>query len=208
MATGICEKIMIGPYAALMLSSKLKKSMTHAVTKNNVLKKKERRMLKKIAALLLLVGFMTGCATNHVVTQPLAIKPDPNVTKYEIMDITDNSARGVPGHLADAIAGYIKTDLRKAGMLSDKENPPTSKVNTTIETYRMRNGFNRAMFGMMAGKDGVGSKVTVTDATTGALIGESAVSTYNVTAVGDAEDIAQMHGEEIAEFLTSSPEEE
>jgi hypothetical protein len=58
------------------------------------------------------------------------------------------------------------------------------------------------MFGIFAGKDGVDSTVDVVDARTGKVVGSSTVSSYNVMAVGEQEDVARMHAEEIARFLS------
>ena len=51
------------------------------------------------------------------------------------------------------------------------------------------------------GKDGVDSTVSVLEMSTNKTIAQSDVSTFNIMAVGDQEDIARMHAGEIAEFL-------
>lgn len=56
------------------------------------------------------------------------------------------------------------------------------------------------MFGILAGKDGIASEVSVRD-NAQKVIGSSTVSTFNVMAVGTEEDIAHMHAEEIAKTL-------
>ena len=68
----------------------------------------------------------------------------------------------------------------------------------------MRSGFNRMLFGLMAGKDGITSTVTILDSKTGEVIGETDVNTYNVLAIGGEQDIARMHAEEIAKFLSGN----
>lgn len=58
------------------------------------------------------------------------------------------------------------------------------------------------MFGVFAGKDGVDSEVIVKNST-GEVIGKSTVSSYNLMAIGDMQDVARMHAEEIAKFLNA-----
>jgi hypothetical protein len=105
----------------------------------------------------------------------------------------------LPPHFLTEVQSYLTTELRTRGILAGPGSG--AKVNVTATYYRMRSGMNRMMFGAMAGKDGIESSITVVDSTTGEVIGESIVSTYNVTAVGDQGDVARMHAKEIANFL-------
>jgi NADH/NAD ratio-sensing transcriptional regulator Rex len=99
-----------------------------------------------------------------------------------------------------ALRGHLESELRKRSRLSSAAEG-AARVRIDVVNYRMRSGFARSMFGVMAGKDGVGSKVTVLGTSTDEVLGESEVSTFNVMAVGGEDDIARMHGVEIAKFL-------
>lgn len=98
-----------------------------------------------------------------------------------------------------SVAGHLRNELSKNGRLA-KEGDQTLNIRITVTEYRMRSGFSRAMFGVFAGKDGIASSVEVTDAS-GKVLGSSSISTFNAMAIGGEEDIARMHGTEIANTL-------
>jgi hypothetical protein len=160
--------------------------------------------MKKMLILLFAL-LVTSCASSHVVKQPIALPTAPVDLKYSIINIEDQSKRPVPEQFLVAIKGYLNAELSQKNMIADENSLPNREIKISVIYYRMRSGFNRAMFGVMAGKDGVTSKVTVLDPKTGALLGESEVDTYNVLAVGDEQDVAKMHAEEIVKFLEEKP---
>ena len=154
--------------------------------------------------LLLLVAFLilTGCASSAVVQKPMTEPVIQGDTRYQIGNVIDRTERGVPDHFLEALKGYINSELRSRRLLATETRDGNREVNITVTYYRMRSGANRLLWGAMAGKDGLRSTVTVVDRRTGQVIGESEVDTYSVMAVTSENDIARMHGEEIAKFLT------
>lgn len=104
-----------------------------------------------------------------------------------------------PEHFLLAVKSFLKADLAEANAMSEG-GADAWEIAVTVMTYRMRSGFNRFMFGMLAGKDGIDSQVQLLDPS-GQVQGESKVSTFNVTAVGASEDVARMHADEIANFV-------
>jgi len=121
--------------------------------------------------------------------------------KYSVRSIEDKSENTVPEQFLEAIKGYLKAELKKRDMIAEEKSVPDRELAIQVTYYRMRSGFTRMMFGVMAGKDGVTSTVNVLNAKTGEILGTSGVDTYNVLAVGGEQDVARMHAEEIANFL-------
>ncbi len=148
--------------------------------------------------LLMLTFFLVGCGSSKMVKQP--IEGTAQLSKYEINKIKCET-EGVPEHFLSAVQGHLKAELSKRSLLSNEANSTSNKVDITVVSYRMRSGFSRMMFGVFAGKDGIESTVKVLEPATGKVIGESNVSSFNVTAVGNEDDIARMHAQEIAKFL-------
>jgi hypothetical protein len=153
----------------------------------------------------LLVGLMiglVGCASSTTVRQDIydRVAVDGRAYLYNIAEFGSNTT-DAPPHFVVALKGYLEQDLNQRGMLVGQDAVADREVRVTLEAYRMRSGFSRAMFGAFAGKDGVESAVSVVNAESGALIGSSNVSSFNIMAVGDQDDIARMHAKEIGKFL-------
>ncbi|KZN61240.1 DUF4410 domain-containing protein [Pseudoalteromonas luteoviolacea] len=151
-------------------------------------------MFNKII-ILTIAMLLTACSSSTKISQAIKanhLKP----TTYSNIVITNNNTEA-PEHFADAVKSYLKQELKNNAIYKKAGG---SNVTISINGYRMRSGFSRAMFGMFAGKDGVDSEVVVTDAQ-GDVIGKSTISSYNIMAIGDMQDIARMHAEEIAKFL-------
>ncbi len=158
--------------------------------------------MQKYLVLPVFIVALGGCASSTQIRQPLesSLTSDGRVHRY-MVDSIGNTTADAPPHFVNAVKSYLEQDLRKRSMLSVEKEGPDRKVRITVTSYKMRSGFTRQMFGIFAGKDGVESTVDVVDARTGKVIGSSTVSSYNVMAVGEQEDIARMHAEEIGEFL-------
>lgn len=114
--------------------------------------------------------------------------------------IEDKSGKSIPSHFLAAVKGHLGSELAKRQLLAAADGD-AAHVNVIVNTYRMRGGISRAMLGVMAGKDGIGSTVTLLDPSTREVFGQSTVSTFNIMAVGSEEDIARMHAGEIAKFI-------
>lgn len=151
----------------------------------------------KIVIALAAVAMLTGCASSTKIDQPVAsTEASAPVTYSDI--VVDNRGTEAPEHFLVAVKSYLRQELDRQAMYSPQSG---KQVVITVVDYRMRSGFSRAMFGVLAGKDGIDSQVTIKDSKSGKVIGRSTVSSYNVLAVGGMEDIARMHAEEIAKFL-------
>ncbi|MGE5267510.1 MAG: DUF4410 domain-containing protein, partial [Deltaproteobacteria bacterium] len=82
-----------------------------------------------------------------------------------------------PEHFLSAVASYLKSELAKNGRLA-KEGDDALKIDIKVTEFRMRSGVSRMMFGILAGKDGIASDVSVRDSSQ-KVIGSSTVSTFN-----------------------------
>ncbi len=157
-------------------------------------------ILRRLSALIL-VALLTACGSTSQIRQ--AIEPTTAATaKFAVTPpvnaVAKDSDQPTDFFMA-AVASHLKTELEKNGRLAQGADVGLA-IEIKVVEYRMRSGFSRAMFGMLAGKDGIASEVTVRDAS-GKVLGSAKVDSYNVMAIGGADDIARMHGEEIAKTL-------
>ncbi|ALU45866.1 DUF4410 domain-containing protein [Pseudoalteromonas rubra] len=151
--------------------------------------------MTKTLGVVFFSALLSACSSSTKISQAIDVHNQAQL-KYgtiELKSITPDA----PEHFSQAVKSYLKLELRSRGIYTEEDG---STVTVNIIDYRMRSGFSRAMFGVLAGKDGVYSEVTVMDQN-GKVIGKSNVSSFNVMAIGDMQDIARMHAEEIAEFL-------
>lgn len=157
--------------------------------------------MKKICFAVFFVWLIAGCGSSTVIRKPIEQPSDVQLSnlKYNIGDVKSD-IKDVPEHFISAIKGHLKSELSKRNLFVENSDN-IYRVDISVKEYRMRGGFTRAMFGMFAGKDGVNSTITIVDTNKNNVIGESDVSTFNLTAVGGMDDVARMHAEEIAKFL-------
>ena len=157
---------------------------------------------------MLLVIALTACGSSMKVTRPLA---DADTASgghiYRIANI-ETQVDEVPPQFLSAINTHLTAELNEHDRLGEEADIATHSVGILVNDYRMRHSASRFFLGVLAGKDGVKSRVTVTDLQTGELLGESEVSTYNITAIGSPDDVARMHAAEIARFLIGPSDDE
>jgi hypothetical protein len=149
---------------------------------------------------IMLAAVLTGCGSSQAIVKHMD-RASATPTKFHLDPIEDHSGKAVPTHFLAAVRGYLESDLTQRSLLA-ADGDTAAHVRIDVTNYRMRSGFNRAIFGVMAGKDGIESKVTVLDPGAKETVGETNVSTFNVAAIGGEEDIARMHANEITRFLT------
>lgn len=155
----------------------------------------------KFSLLLVCLLILSACGSSAVVNKSLTESLSANNLKFTL-DAINCNVNDVPDHFLAAVNGYLKSELTKKDLLEKTGSEKSYKISILVNEYRMRSGMTRMMFGVFAGQDGVGSIVTIFDSVTGNVVGKSTVSTFNITAVGGMDDIARMHAEKIAEFVS------
>ena len=147
---------------------------------------------------------LVACNSTSEVRMPAEPKMTPAAAaqfaaeaKFIVNDATGAMPEG-KGHPGDqylsVITTIVKSGLRANGRLAEQaEGALTMDIKVT--EWRMRGGATREIFGVLAGKDGITSDVTVRDSS-GASLGTLSVVTYNITSFG-GEAVVKMHGEEI-----------
>jgi hypothetical protein len=150
----------------------------------------------KYNVVAVLAFVLSACASNTNVLTPVTV-PDADAPSYADVDVV-NAGTEAPSHFLEAIRSYLDQAMHEQGLI---EADAARQVRVVVTDYRMRSGFTRAMFGVLAGKDGVDSQVTIIDRESGEIVGQSDITSYNVMAIGGMEDIARMHAKEIAMFL-------
>jgi hypothetical protein len=169
---------------------------THCIKKGKVM-----RIYLKFSLFLIVLFLLAACGSSAVVNKSMNELPNANQAKYTV-DGIKSDVKDVPDHFLAAINGYLEGELKKQDLLAEAGAGNPYKINIIVTDYRMRSNMSRVMLGALAGKDGVESHVTVMDPVTGEVVGESTVSTFNVTAVEGMDDVAEMHAEEIAKFVS------
>ena len=160
-------------------------------------------MIRTISLLLLGLS-LNACTSNSQITMPDEPMMTPAAAaqfaaeaKFVVNDATGAMPTG-KGHPGDqylsVITSIVKSGLRANGRLAEQAEGALT-MDITVTEWRMRGGATREIFGVLAGKDGITSDVTVRDSS-GASLGTLAVVTYNITSYG-GEAVVQMHGEEI-----------
>lgn len=158
------------------------------------------KLLGRWTCLFMLTLFLSACGSKATVSKNIDSSLIANQTQFNIGKI-ECQLNDVPDHFLEAIKGHLKSELQKRNLYSSENDELPCEINIVLSYYRMRSGFTRMMFGVMAGKDGVESVVSIVDPKTNLVVGKSNVSTFNIMAIGEMDDIARMHAEKIAEFV-------
>ena len=160
-------------------------------------------MIRTISLLLLGLS-LNACTSNSQITMPDEPRMTPAASaqfaaeaKFVVNDATGAMpmSKGHPGdQYLSVITSIVKSGLRANGRLAEQAEGALT-MDITVTEWRMRAGATREIFGVLAGKDGITSDVTVRDSS-GASLGTLSVVTYNITSFG-GEAVVKMHGEEI-----------
>ena len=158
------------------------------------------RAVTKFVALVVISFLFVACGSNARISKNLDDDLIVKQRKFNIGNIQCQISE-VPEHFLSAIKGHLKTELQKRNIYTENNGDNPCAIEIAVSSYRMRSGFTRMMFGVFAGQDGIESVVSVVDPKTHNVLGKSNVSTFNVMAVGEMDDIARMPAEKIAEFV-------
>lgn len=159
-----------------------------------------RYFIYKSVYVFLFCVFMTGCGSQMTIKQPLQQTVTQVHAKYKLKTDISESTKEAPEHFWAAVQGHVKSELSKRHLLAEPEDNAAQIANIVMTNYRMRSGFSRQFFGILAGEDKAEAEVTVLDAE-GKVLGRSIVTSYNVMAIGNENDISRMLAEKIVMFL-------
>ena len=157
-----------------------------------------------VRLLLLAAGMamLSACGGNVKVAMPLNPSAEQKIADHKAAVRTVKaSVADVPSHFLLAVKGHVENELSQRGMLAKGSADGAHQIDVNVTYYRMRTGFTRMMFGVLAGKDGIEGDVTVHDAGTGAVISRLTASSFNILAVGSDDDVARMFAEQVAMAL-------
>lgn len=159
----------------------------------------------KFSIVLFLMILLSACGSSMQIKKPFDPAP-PGLSTAKSFQIRNlkSETENVPEHFLAMIKSDLKAELAKLHLLADENSAPEFYVDIAVTDYRMRGDVARFMLGIFAGKDGVKSSVSVRNSKTEALAGETDVSTFNLTAIGSMEEIAQMHALQISKFLAGA----
>jgi hypothetical protein len=160
---------------------------------------------KTFVRILLFVSgamLLSACGGNVKVAMPMNQSAEQKMTDQKAaVRMVKASAADVPSHFLLAVKGHVENELNRRGMLANGSADSAHQIDVNVTYYRMRTGFTRMMFGVLAGKDGIEGDVTVHDAATGEVISRLTASSFNIMAVGSEDDVARMFAEQVAMAL-------
>lgn len=140
---------------------------------------------------------LAACGTSGQVRSKYSHAPTDRFT-YEVVNTGGMSVEGLV-----ILKTRLDTTLSALGRLAVDNDPAAKKIRVEITKYRMRHGANRALFGIMAGKDSIVSNVRVIDAA-GNVLGEIEVNSGNASAWGTSRGLIEGHANEIVGFVTGA----
>jgi hypothetical protein len=151
--------------------------------------------------IIFLVGVMStvGCGTSvheSARTDSSAIMQGP----YQVVvtNVTSSSDK-VPAYVPHMIKVMLEKALTENGLIQANERQIGLSVD--LKDYRNRGAGLRFMFGVLAGSDKLESIVELVEVRTNQVIATSTVKSFNALAVGDMEQMATQHAEEIARYI-------
>ncbi len=159
--------------------------------------------LKKLTAInstlliVALLGLMlSACGGSSVVKHAALDKAGEY--RYQVGDIS-SSAPDVPEEFIRNLRKYLEKDLRKKGVLSTGKASKSVSINIT--NFKMPGRGSRLVLGMLAGKDFVTSKVTVTDSGSSKKLGDAEIESSDSMNSGGPELFTSNHAKAISNFL-------
>lgn len=154
---------------------------------------------RNILLLGLVVLFAAGCVspTKVDVRQGWDASPGERFA-YEIDSQAEVSGEGLQ-ILDDKLQALLEETHNRAPAET------TRSVDIVITDYRMRHGALRYFFGWWAGADHIVSDVTVSDANSGEVLGESTVHS-RTSGGGSARALIEDHAKHIVRYLESGGE--
>ena len=165
-------------------------------------------MHARVAFAVALLLTMAGCASTTQVHQPLAAHAGAaGAVRYALAEVRADASQA-PEPFLLMLRLHLERELGAQGMLAPAQAGAGAagarELRVTVTAYRMRGDVSRALWGAFAGKDGVSSVVRITAPGSGARLGESTVSSYNVTVMSGPDSIAKAHAREITRFLAAA----
>ncbi len=159
-----------------------------------------------LSMMAMLVG-LSGCGHTTEVQKPFSAQTGKQ-GKFVITDVSDQTGYRYqedlpPAEFLQEVEDYVRAGLQGRGLLAPSSSPGAYRVSIEVYYYRMRGSFNQIMYGAMAGKDGVESRVRVMRPGDGSTLAESKAYSYNVTAFGGSGYLAKAHADEIVGFFAN-----
>ena len=156
--------------------------------------------MRTIVIIILLLT-LSACSSSTKISQPIPRELITNSENggYSAVEI-DADSMETPRSFLNAVSRYLQEELVKRSLLN-KDNS-LYKITVQVTKFNVNTGASREILGALAGPDEVESTVRVINNKTEQVVGESIVTSHELMALGGQDDIAWMHAEEIADFLT------
>lgn len=156
--------------------------------------------LHTVVLLVLASALVAGCGSSvsdAVVRDAAALQGGG--FQVQTVNVTASNAK-VPAHVTVMVKSFVEVELRTRGLMMQPGNRDVA-VNVDLREYRDRGSVARFMLGVLAGADNLESVVEIVDPRRGVGVARSVVKSYNATAAGSMEDVARLHGEEVAKYV-------
>jgi hypothetical protein len=150
---------------------------------------------------ILVMGMIStvGCGTSvHEAARTENSPLMKGAYQVVVTNVTSSSDK-VPGYVPHMIKDMLEKELTQRGLTQANERQLGLRVD--LKDYRDRGAATRFLLGVLAGSDNLESMVELVDVKSSQVIATSTVKSFNALAVGDMEQMASKHAEEIARYI-------
>lgn len=153
--------------------------------------------MARISSLILILAtaLLMGCSTSSEMKRDYRL-PQGDQLRLELTAVPDATEQGL-----QILRDRLIEQLSNNGMLAADSDSSARTLRVDVVNYRLRHGATRALLGIMAGRDKVLSKVTITDAKTHQLLSEFEVESTNSSAWGTSHGLLQDHADEVVAVI-------
>jgi hypothetical protein len=141
---------------------------------------------------------LSGCAGKWSVIMPYHPAQNLKVS----YSLSASQSIEVPDEVLEMMRTQLDRRLSARNLLGLQADSGLNKAEILITGYRMRHGATRAMVGILAGCDGIESKVTVKESGTGETIGIASFESSECSAVIPAQKTINGHIEKMVDYLS------
>lgn len=161
--------------------------------------------MKTLFATLMLAvaALLAGCGTSAAVQRNYRLTSEERLK----LEIVHSKAAGAGGFNAETVArfkNHLASQLASSDLLASGKHGKTRLLEVNVTSYRMRSDGARFWAGIMAGKDGIQSTVSIKDMASGRTLMQFTVESSNSTAWGSSQGMIEDHANQIVETLAKT----
>jgi Domain of unknown function (DUF4410) len=157
------------------------------------------RMLHRVpAGGLILTLLLALCCSAAQAAAPVAGHP------LFVEAPEDHSGKSIEPDVLSSLHDELQAELGKSEKIAEKSDAQVL-IHVEVTDYHFRNQASRWMLGAMSGKDSISSKVSLIEASSGATLYSTQVTTSTANQWRGEGSIARLHAREIVKTLEQNP---